>query len=72
MIRLIYWLLKRRWAICKECKHGYFSLGSKPLCKKTQFTVTDFIKGSKQDYADPCDKINKSGVCWGFKEKAEV
>ena len=21
MIRLLYWLIKRRWAVCKECKH---------------------------------------------------
>jgi hypothetical protein len=79
MIRILYWLIKRRWAVCRECKHcvqNGINIGL-PLnknvdgCKyyKREFE-RNFISG---DNPEPkitmCWEHNESGCCWGFEPK---
>jgi hypothetical protein len=75
MIKLIYWLINKRWAICKECKHyqkiplpGNHFCGCYP-----EYQEPDFITGEKGVFKmSLCFLHNNDGVCWGFREKAEV
>lgn len=67
MIRLIYWLIKRRWAICKECKWtaDMFS------CYKHTLEETNFVNGGKKiAYLGLCTEHNRKGCCWEFVPKS--
>jgi len=66
MIRLIYWLIKRRWAICKECKWTNDAFN----CKKYTLQEPDYVKGGKRiTNLGLCRAHNTDGCCWGFKSK---
>jgi hypothetical protein len=76
MIRLLYWLIKKRWAICVKC-HYYEYQGIKfdgkcySACKyymhQPDFNyVKGFLPKAELTF---CSLHNHEGVCWGFKEK---
>jgi hypothetical protein len=66
MIRLLYWLIKRRWAICRECKWTRDML----ICQKYTSKELDFVKGAERIAClGSCETHNKNGCCWGFKLK---
>jgi len=70
MIRLIYWLIKRRWAVCRECKYysGDYS------CKKykRESLVWRIVGGKTISDLCPCFIHNRCGICWGFKPTGHV
>jgi hypothetical protein len=76
MIRLFYWLIKRRWAICDECKyHEYEGIeingksydGCKAKLLRYEF---DYVKGVQPEpRLSLCDFNNIHGICWKFKPK---
>ena len=77
MIRLLYWLIKRRWAICRECKHyvksDFFGESEKlDECQKYLLldAKRDFVRGGlKKPILELCEMHNTNGCCWGFKPK---
>jgi hypothetical protein len=74
MIRLLYWLIKRRWAVCKECKYYYDHVGiNKCSNHKNQYwSKSEYITGEKGHWEnDWCSNHNRDGCCWGFKPKDE-
>jgi hypothetical protein len=84
MIRIIYWLIKRRWSVCSECKHYQNNQFATPIsnsgfsrddithqCDKYFWQCKrDFIKDQPGEiHLDFCIKHNKNGCCWGFEPK---
>jgi hypothetical protein len=85
MIRIIYWLIKRRWSVCKKCKHYKFvDLPRLPRmnsgidfkdcnheCTKYRWAESgDYVRGLPEKIKnDFCIEHNKNGCCWGFKPK---
>ena len=66
MIKLIYWLIKRRWAICRECKWTRDML----ICQKYTSKELDFVKGGERIAClGSCEAHNENGCCWGFEPK---
>lgn len=65
MIRLLYWLIKGRWAICKDCKH-YNGNG---ICKKYKLENLNWYIDGEKASNDMCYAHNHFGCCWGFKPK---
>jgi hypothetical protein len=83
MLRLLYWLIKRRWAVCRECKYHRFTeiplpfkMGFDPdeanheCTKYFQVEEKDYVRGLEgTPRRDYCIEHNKNGCCWGFKPK---
>jgi hypothetical protein len=70
MIRLIYWLIKRRWAICTQCKHFRYVTAAPSSwayqCNLYSTEHHDYITGNTTKEIAYCHVENQNGVCWGF------
>jgi hypothetical protein len=74
MIRLFYWLIKRKWAICRECKYHVELSIIKNIDGCNYYKHEDkqnFVTGEiSKEKMTMCRINNINGCCWGFKPKA--
>ena len=69
MIRLLYRLIKKRWAVCYECEYCNMESSWASCRYYKKIKQDDCIYGDKAKETDSlCTFNNDNGVCWGFKE----
>jgi hypothetical protein len=73
MIRLLYWLIKKRWSVCFECKYCNMEPNWTTCQYYKALSHNDFVQEYKAKYVDTlCAFVNSNGACWGFKKKGEL